>query len=1272
MRIVPPLLALLVFGVIAFAQDDDTKISEAARSGDIAATRALVDANGGANSPAGGTALLQAVVAAKFELVQNLLAAGADPNRRSSDGQLPLLIAVGNHDFRIVEALLQHGANPNRFGRCLEPDCTIHPALVYAAYLAEAVLVKQLLDAGADTSWGQHRAADYANLNCDTESLRLLRAAAGRENAGAPPMAAAPAAKQSVSALGLTELLPTPAEAKRPPAPTGKCRLAVIADAALAAPADLLTARLSQDAGFEVLERAELDRILREQSLPSSIADDPAGAVKVGALLGADALLLVQKIVIAGNALVQARFVRVHPGLILDTNHAVHPLAAPAQWTESLARRIAPLARKAIARDAVALSIVGFRTSLPTASGAELERAAGLLLTDRLVREPQIHLLERVAIDALTREHALGSEGEFWAGSWLLDGVIEPAPDRSGRLSLTFRLQPSKPGATVTITVQGTRTKLVEAVSEAVSQITQALTRQPATPASDFAVEAQRYLDEAKNAVSCRMFLAAHQAAETAWMLGAQTFETAQLRLLTGVRALQWQYLRMAATSEDTGAGPVRGRAWTRKWLNESLAGQPWLGPREFIDLAIDNAGAWQDGLAKLEGEPERAGEYFKLLTHVIGSSVLTFMIFDTAAGELDHGAQLNDLREATRAILDGAGLRAAQFPGAKRVPNTLAEGRLYLARVLSPDDADAIQVLRDLLTKHFPEEDAHTRAKLREIVSALDSSAEWEQDLFDSLGASFNIQVRMPRGAALRNAVIAHLMASSAPEDEFTARYLSFWNAASSAEKRAHSRRMFELIWEMRDLFASDPSAAEPLREQFFALSRDPDAPQFAKVEVKMDLAGNRYQVCDTEERHALNVRMQIYLLQHAPLDNSGVTGVFWDNRNTPEEEKTLQAAREERRLKTSVGKRPGRAPSPWWLRNTTSFEGSPPLQVTQVWHPYGPDYDQAFEVNVKFNTLTAQPDCVWVYGVFRPSYPRMGWIHGCVFRIEIPSFKTTRFALPSMAESSVNTTLSEKAWLTVSETHLFCGLENRHLAIYDRAAQRWEINAEIKPYGGVVILGDDCFQITRARGVDGLIHFNPVRHSAELLASTQRTPAATPLDDPTLELQSLEAMPKEGEIQIIARERPSAVETAREPRPEPGKIATFAFSPKTGTWRTVLARHDFVAGIDFNRDNYTSIGDRYTPSAGPNTSLLRLHLPNDKWVALPLEFKVPQELADRVPFTDHLRPNPVLSTSQGHFFPSEFERVIWFLPNADLEAYMRDHQPSPAPETPPAGPGR
>src|SRR5512140_1096714 len=85
-------------------------------------------------------------------------------------------------------------------------------------------------------------------------------------------------------------------------------RLAVIVeDAPASAVADLLTAELSRRDNLQLLERQEIQRIYREQSLSSVNRD----YVKLGQILGADGLLFLQIANEATNELLQARLVAV-------------------------------------------------------------------------------------------------------------------------------------------------------------------------------------------------------------------------------------------------------------------------------------------------------------------------------------------------------------------------------------------------------------------------------------------------------------------------------------------------------------------------------------------------------------------------------------------------------------------------------------------------------------------------------------------------------------------------------------------------------------------------------------------------------------------------------------------------------------------------------------------------------------------------------------------------------------------------------------------------
>lgn len=61
----------------------------------------------------GQTALTQAVMMNRVEVVKQLLEAGADPNIQRNDGYTPLMLAVMDNRVEIVKLLLEAGANAN-------------------------------------------------------------------------------------------------------------------------------------------------------------------------------------------------------------------------------------------------------------------------------------------------------------------------------------------------------------------------------------------------------------------------------------------------------------------------------------------------------------------------------------------------------------------------------------------------------------------------------------------------------------------------------------------------------------------------------------------------------------------------------------------------------------------------------------------------------------------------------------------------------------------------------------------------------------------------------------------------------------------------------------------------------------------------------------------------------------------------------------------------------------------------------------------------------
>lgn len=99
-----------------------------------------------ARRPGGTTHLAHAAANDRADLVDALLASGADPNGRSRNGATPLMIAAGRGNREIVERLLAAKAEVNL------QDNRGATALMYAAGGGKTDIVRLLITHGADTS----------------------------------------------------------------------------------------------------------------------------------------------------------------------------------------------------------------------------------------------------------------------------------------------------------------------------------------------------------------------------------------------------------------------------------------------------------------------------------------------------------------------------------------------------------------------------------------------------------------------------------------------------------------------------------------------------------------------------------------------------------------------------------------------------------------------------------------------------------------------------------------------------------------------------------------------------------------------------------------------------------------------------------------------------------------------------------------------------------------------------------------------------------------
>jgi TolB-like protein len=101
--------------------------------------------------------------------------------------------------------------------------------------------------------------------------------------------------------------------------------------------AEALTASLANTRRFRVVERTQLDRVLKELELNRTGAVDPATAQAVGRLIGAQYLVLGSYQVFQGQIVINARLLRVETGEILETKKIAGSASGALALPEKLA-----------------------------------------------------------------------------------------------------------------------------------------------------------------------------------------------------------------------------------------------------------------------------------------------------------------------------------------------------------------------------------------------------------------------------------------------------------------------------------------------------------------------------------------------------------------------------------------------------------------------------------------------------------------------------------------------------------------------------------------------------------------------------------------------------------------------------------------------------------------------------------------------------------------------------------------------------------------------
>ncbi|MEN9572694.1 MAG: hypothetical protein RL514_549 [Verrucomicrobiota bacterium] len=371
-------------------------------------------------------------------------------------------------------------------------------------------------------------------------SLRLLRTAAERGDEGAKARlrewfgVTNPTAQAAPLAMA-TNAVATP-------------RLAVVPLAEGLRPlADLLMAELSTKPGFTLLERTEIDRVFREQSLDAA----NTSAVKLGALLNAQGLVLLETNAVAGGAVANVRFVAVGPGVLLSAATLPLPLTNAPSWSQQLVTQFTPwLGKLGVPRGAaVPVSLLGLRMATIATDGREVEEGLSLLFLHRLTREREVFALERRRLEQLSGEQELtGGLNLFWSGGAVVEGTIEQELGDRTRLSVRLQVTPAG-GKPTSFTAAGSTTNLA-ALADALTLKLLAELKKTPTGSWNPQEEAITFYEEARWLNRWGQWRPALAAMESAWALGLRGTAHALLRQELLLAEFRFATLRWPGTAE--------------------------------------------------------------------------------------------------------------------------------------------------------------------------------------------------------------------------------------------------------------------------------------------------------------------------------------------------------------------------------------------------------------------------------------------------------------------------------------------------------------------------------------------------------------------------------------------------------------------------------------------------------------------------------------------------------------------------------------------------
>jgi hypothetical protein len=268
--------------------------------------------------------------------------------------------------------------------------------------------------------------------------------------------------------------------------------------------------RLGETPGVQLVEREQIEKVLKEQALALSFDDESerVQAVKAGKLMSADILVMLEAgKPTQGQIPIRFRLVETRYGLKfwdtafwLDQTERSHP-----EHAEELAKRIAPrLSAMSEDSNCVFIGVGTFRSEelSPRWNWVSDELTAGL--EQQLAMLPSIILLERHRVRPLADERALvaGLPESLRTSTVFIDGSFRLDRQKvGGHISVTVRGNSAGKKVFV-LTVAGTLKDLASLVERVAATVTEALHTKSAQTRMDRSSESAMLLAEAKSFIA--------------------------------------------------------------------------------------------------------------------------------------------------------------------------------------------------------------------------------------------------------------------------------------------------------------------------------------------------------------------------------------------------------------------------------------------------------------------------------------------------------------------------------------------------------------------------------------------------------------------------------------------------------------------------------------------------------------------------------------------------------------------------------------------------